>query len=64
MTFESAINNLYWTLTFLFLYVCVCVSYVVNSFILDSMLRCLMHILVRAEPISLVAPGKQQGVAV
>lgn len=32
-------------------------SYVVNSLSLDSMLRCLIHILVSAEPISLVAPG-------
>lgn len=34
-----------------------CASYVVNSLSLDSMLRCLIHILVSAEPISLVAPG-------
>lgn len=38
-------------------------SYLVNWRSLASMLRCLMHILVRAEPISLVAPGntKQPG---
>lgn len=36
------------------------VSYVVNSLSLDSMLRCLIHILVSAEPMSLVAPGKQK----
>lgn len=34
-------------------------SYVVNSLSLDSILRCLIHILVSAEPISLVAPGNQ-----
>lgn len=34
-----------------------CASYLVNWRSLASMLRCLMHILVRAEPISLVAPG-------
>lgn len=38
-------------------------TYLVNWRSLASMLRCLMHILVRAEPISLVAPGniKQPG---
>lgn len=35
------------------------ITYVVKSFSLDSMLLCLMHILVKAEPISFVAPGKQ-----
>lgn len=34
-------------------------SYLVNCRSLASMLRCLIHILVRAEPISLVAPGKK-----
>lgn len=33
------------------------VAYLVNWRSLASMLRCLMHILVRAEPMSLVAPG-------
>lgn len=33
------------------------ISYLVNWRSLASMLRCLMHILVRAEPMSLVAPG-------
>lgn len=34
-------------------------SYFVNWRSLASMLRCLMHILVRAEPMSLVAPGRK-----
>lgn len=34
-------------------------SYLVNCRSLASMLRCLIHILVRAEPISLVAPARK-----
>lgn len=37
-----------------------CAAYMENCFSLASMLRCLIHILVSADPMSLVPPERQQ----